>query len=297
MTALPDAVRGRVEAELGGTIRRASAVGGGCIANATRIETAGGPLFLKWAEGEAGAHFSAEAAGLAALRQARDRSGADLAVPAPLLTEDASAGTLGLLLMEWIEPGRPDRAAWERFGAALAALHAAPAGDRYGFPRDNSIGATPQANGWTDRWPDFFRARRLEPQIALAQANGRWRASWDRPADRLLSRLDELLPQCPPAATLHGDLWSGNALCAADGRFALIDPATYVGHAETDLALTELFGGYDAAFYRAYWGGDAPAGYAERRELYNLYHVLNHINLFGGSYAAGVTRTLGRFGG
>jgi fructosamine-3-kinase len=286
-----------VETGLGAPIQRAEAVGGGCIANATRIQTAGGPFFLKWAEGNAGARFSAEADGLAALRKTRDASGADLLVPEVLLTHDADAHGPGLLLMAWIEPGRPDAGAWSGFGEALAVLHAASAGDgRYGFPRDNSIGATPQPNTWMDRWPGFFRDRRLRPQIDLARQNGRWTPAWDAPADRLLARLDDLLPETPHASMLHGDLWSGNALATATGRFALIDPATYVGHAETDLALTELFGGFDRAFTRAYWGGDAPPGYAERREVYNLYHVLNHLNLFGGSYAAGVARTLERFG-
>ena len=298
MTAtLPDAVRRRVEARLGAPVRRATAVGGGCIAHATRIETAAGRFFLKWAEGDAGAGFSAESDGLAALRETRDRSGAHLLVPDVFLERDAEAGEPGLLLLDWIEADQPDRAAWSGFGEALQALHAEPMENRrYGFHRDNRIGATPQANAWTDRWPAFFRDRRLRPQVALARQKGRWESAWDAPADRLLARLDDLLPETPPAATLHGDLWSGNALATATARFALIDPATYAGHAETDLALTELFGGFAPSFYRAYWQGEAPGGYAERREIYNLYHVLNHLNLFGGSYAAGVARTLARFG-
>ena len=267
---LPASVRAQVKAHLGGPIQSTVPVSGGDIAHAAQIDAAGGRFFLKWAEGEAGAQFTAEADGLAALRQARDTSGADLVVPLALLAEDAAAGRPGLLLLDWIAPGRPDRAAWAAFGQALAALHGAlPDAQGYGFHRPNSIGATPQANGWMAHWPSFFRERRLEPQIARARSNGRWAANWDRPASRLLDRLDDLLPATPPAAPLHGDLWSGNALATAAGPFALIDPAAYVGHAETDLALTELFGGFDAAFYGAYWDGLAPDGYAERREMYN----------------------------
>ena len=191
--SLPDSVREQVETALGTPVQRASPVGGGCIAHATRIETAAGPFFLKWAEGDAGASFAAEADGLAALRAARDLSGADLVIPDVLGASDA-ADRPGFLLQEWIETGRPDDDAWTGFGRALAALHAAPPPTgpaRYGFHRDNRIGATPQANGWLDAWPAFFRSRRLEPQIALpartaggapagtARPSGCW-AGWKR---------------------------------------------------------------------------------------------------------------------
>ena len=292
MTPLPDVLVERVQ-DLAGPLTDAQAVGGGCIANATRIEAGGASYFLKWSGGDAGLTFEAEAAGLRALRAA----GSPLFVPDVLAVENAEPPRPGFLLMDWITPGPKRSRFWSDFGASLAALHRHVSEDGcYGFGRDNFIGRLHQYNGWEERWPDFFRRNRLNPQIEWAREAGRWKQSWTEPADRLLARLDDLLPASPPASILHGDLWSGNFLVTEDGRAALIDPAAYYGHRETDLALTELFGGFDARFYDAYRAAWAlEPGYAERREVYNLYHLLNHLNHFGGSYAAGVERTLKRF--
>jgi fructosamine-3-kinase len=161
---------------------------------------------------------------------------------------------------------------------------------------DNWIGALPQANPWHDHWPTFFREARLRPQIERARASGRWRREWEAPAERLLVRLPDLLPRRPHPALLHGDLWSGNVLPTTEGRTALVDPAAYVGDRETDLAMTELFGCFDPAYYDAYraaWTVDP--GYPERREIYHLYHLLNHLNLFGDGYALAVARIVRRF--
>ena len=290
---LPNDVAERVRAVVG-EVNDAEPVGGGCIAHATRVEAAAGTFFLKWADGEAGRTFGAEAAGLRALRQA----GAPLVVPEVLAVEDGAGERPGFLLTEWVEAGRPGARFWTGFGEALAALHrhAEPDG-RYGFDRPNFIGRLPQSNDWRARWPDFFRSQRLAPQIERARASGRWRSGWDTLADRLLVRLDDLLPAEPPASVLHGDLWSGNFLAANDGRAALIDPAASFGHREADLAMTELFGGFDAGFYDAYrtaW--PLAPGYEDRREVYNLYHLVNHLNHFGEGYASGVERVLRRFG-
>lgn len=280
-----------------GRIVRAAEVGGGSIATAFRIDAAKGRFFLKTASGTAGDGFEAEAAGLRALREAA--SGTELRVPEVVHVRNRQREP-GLLLLEWIPVGRPGPNHWRRLGEGLAALHRRrPIGaGRFGFPGDNFIGATPQPNGWMDRWPDFFRDRRLLPQIERARRTGRWQRRWDPLADRLLDRLDELLPNDATPSLLHGDLWSGNQV--ADERDVpwLVDPAVYVGHREADLAMTELFGGFADAFYDAYeaaWPLDP--GYEERRDLYNLYHLLNHLNLFGSSYAAGVERTLRRYGG
>jgi fructosamine-3-kinase len=293
--SLLDALRPHI-----GEVRRAEPVGGGCIANATRLDAQQGRYFLKWSGDEAGRTFEAEAAGLRALRDADS----PLFVPLPLDAQDAT-GEPGYLLMEWVEPGTTTAAFWTDFGQAFAALHrhASPDG-RYGFDRDNFIGRLPQQNDWRDTWPAFFRTQRLEPQFALARKRGRWQASWNAPADRLLDQLDNLLPSDPPASVLHGDLWSGNFLAASEpvpakagSRAALIDPAAYYGHREADLAMTELFGGFDQRFYEAYRGAwPLEPGYEERREVYNLYHLVNHLNHFDGSYAGGVERTLRRFG-
>ncbi|HYE96248.1 MAG TPA: fructosamine kinase family protein [Rubricoccaceae bacterium] len=297
--SLSPPVRQAVEGVVG-AVRRTAPVGGGCIAHATRVETKRGPFFLKWAEGPAGRTFAKEAEGLRVLRAA---AGPDLLVPEPLLVRDAADGEPGFFLAEWVERGRADRAYWARFGVAFAALHRAKAPVRgeagpYGFPTDNVIGRLPQPNGWRGNWPSFFREHRLEPRFALARAQGCWDAAWDALADRLLDRLSDLLPAHPTPSLLHGDLWSGNAFPSADGRAVLIDPAVYVGDREADLAMTELFGGFEAPFYDAYRAAwPLEPGYEERREVYNLYHLVNHLTHFGGGYASGVARVLRRFGG
>jgi protein-ribulosamine 3-kinase len=302
---LPESVLDALRPHVG-EVRQAEPVGGGCIANATRLDAERGRFFLKWSGGDAGRTFEAEAAGLRALRDANS----PLFIPQPLDVQDATSEP-GYLLMEWVEPGTRGATFWTDFGRGFAALHRhtsqsapAEAGERYGFDRDNFIGRLPQHNDWRERWPDFFRTQRLEPQFALARKRGGWKSTWDVLADRLLERLDDLLPAEPHASVLHGDLWSGNFLAVskpapakAGSRAALVDPATYFGHREADLAMTELFGGFDRRFYDAYRAAwPLESGYEERREVYNLYHLVNHLNHFGGSYAGGVERTLRRFG-
>ncbi len=292
MADLPAAVAEALRPHVG-DIRQTEPVGGGCIANAARIDAERGRFFVKWSGGEAGETFEAEAFGLRALREA----GSPLLVPEVTAAQNAE-GHPGLLLMDWIEPGSKGTDFWDDFGAGLAALHRHTSADgRYGFERGNFVGRLPQHNEWRAMWPDFFRSQRLVPQIMLARERGRWRSEWDTFADRLSGRLDELLPEQPPASVLHGDLWSGNFLPTSDGRAALVDPAAYYGHRETDLAMTELFGGFDRRFYNAYRAAwPLEPGYEERREVYNLYHLLNHLNHFGAGYAGGVERTLRRFG-
>ena len=292
MLDLPESVVERLRPHVG-AVRSAEPVSGGCIANATRIEAGGATYFLKWSGGDAGYTFEAEAAGLRVLRDAAS----PLLIPDVLAVENVDRMRPGFLLIGWIEPGAQDVVYWTKLGEALAELHRTTSADeRYGFEHDNFIGRTPQPNTWCPSWPEFFRSQRLEPQIGLARAGGGWRVPWDPLTDRLLDRLPALLPPHPPASLLHGDLWSGNVLATSDGRTALIDPATYFGHRETDLALTELFGGFDRRFYAAYRAAwPLETGYEERREVYNLYHLLNHLNLFGDGYAGQVERVLRRF--
>src|SRR5579862_1287515 len=166
-----------------------------------------------------------------------------------------------------------------------AALHAVTA-PRFGWGRDNTIGRTSQTNGWMEEWAEFFRERRLRPQLDLAVENG-FGKLLETPGERLLESVHLLLGgHVPRASLLHGDLWGGNWLATADGEPVIVDPAVYYGDREADLAMTRLFGGFGGAFYRAYEAADPlPAGAALRSELYNLYHVLNHANLFGGGYA------------
>jgi protein-ribulosamine 3-kinase len=187
-------------------------------------------------------------------------------------------------VLEWLELAALGHAAAATLGAALAAQHRLPQ-QRFGWARDNFIGASPQANGWSDDWLEFWRTRRLMAQLRLAAGK--------RLPSRMIDRGERLAADCeaffrghrPAASLLHGDLWGGNAAMTAEGEPVLFDPAVYVGDREADVAMTELFGGFPADFgsaYRAAWPLDD--GYRVRRDFYNLYHVLNHANLFGGSY-------------
>ena len=287
-----------------GAVRSASPVGGGDVSRAARLDAARGRFFLKWGRGDAGRTYAAEAEGLAALRAAAEGTG--LVVPAPLAARDSAGGAAGFVLLDWIEPARPAPGDWRAFGAALAALHRAEApGVGYGWDRDNWIGSKPQRNGWDASWPSFFGERRLRAQAATVSERGAWDAAWDAPLDRLVARLPEVLPAAPPRSLLHGDLWGGNVLATEDGAahapspgvFALIDPAVSVGHREADLAMTELFGGFAGPFYDGYREGwPLEPGYPERREVYNLYHLVNHLT-HGPSYRRPVERVLRRFGG
>ena len=285
---VPDSLRPVLEDRLDLSIEAGAAVGGGCIAHACRVETNGRPLFLKYGDEAVARTFPGEAAGLEALAAADS----PLTVPSVLATAPPADERPGFLVMEWINSGRKGRRFWATFGEGLAALHRHTA-DAYGFEQDNYIGQSPQPNEWMDRWPSFFREQRLEPQVRMAREGGRWRDAWTAPLDRLYRRLPEVLPPAPEASILHGDLWNGNYMVTATGEPALIDPAVYHGHREADLAMTELFGGYDDRFYEAYRSAWRLApGYEERKEIYNLYHLLNHLNLFGGGYAGQVERLL-----
>lgn len=286
------------------TITDSTPVGGGCIHNAEiALLQDGGRLFVKSSSGpDAADMFEREAEGLRALadpeaiRVPRD--------PLPGRTEpDGGAGETAFLVMEAVPTGRQKAGFFEDFGRRFARLHRLTAGSGgvggglFGFERDNYIGSTPQPNGWMDDWVAFFRERRLGFQIELARERGLSDGELDRLMDRLLDRLDDLidLPD-EPACLLHGDLWSGNYLSDDAGDPVLIDPATYSGHREADLAMTELFGGFGPTFYRAYeeeW--PLPPGSPDRRELYKLYHLLNHLNLFGRGYRGRCVEIARRF--
>lgn len=263
-------------------------VAGGSINRCYRWASSSGPAFVKvGASAAAASMLEAEAAGLAELARAR-------ALRVPRVLACGRAGTTAFLALEWLEAGPATAASEERLGNALAAQHAVTAPD-FGWSRDNTIGSTPQANGRLASWAEFFRERRLRPQLTLALANG-YGALLEEPGGRLLAGVGALLgTHRPQASLLHGDLWGGNWLAAADGEPVVFDPAVYYGDRETDLAMTRLFGGFGPHFYRAYArAAPLPPGAELRCELYNLYHVLNHANLFGGGYAASARRTIER---
>jgi fructosamine-3-kinase len=256
-----------------------AAVHGGCINRCWRWETESGPVFLKEATADRLDMFEAERDGLLELRAA----GA-LRVPAPLAV--GRDGDAAFLALEWIDFGAVTGVAEERLGEGLAQQHRSLA-RRFGLGRDNFIGSTPQPNGWADDWVTFLRERRLGFQLALAAGNGHGGRLQQR-GEKLLGALDVFFATYRPVPSLlHGDLWGGNRGADAAGQPVIYDPAVYHGDREADIAMTRLFGGFGPRFYAAYvaaWPLDQAAG--TRRDLYNLYHVLNHLNLFGGSYRA-----------
>jgi protein-ribulosamine 3-kinase len=254
-------------------IDSAEPVAGGCIHACFKVSIGRRALFLKCNDAGQADNFAAEAEGLEALR----RNG----MRAPEPVSHGTAGDKAFLLLEFL-PLR-SQGDFAALGRVLAASHRKP-GPRFGWHRDNSIGATPQSNGWCDDWGEFWRERRLEPQLALAKKNG---------VDLGKVDLDGVLANHRPSPSLlHGDLWSGNAGFTPAGP-VVFDPAVYYGDREADLAMTELFGGFPRAFYEAYEEAyPLDEGYALRKELYNLYHLLNHLNLFGAGYLGQVERTL-----
>lgn len=257
-------------------IRSNRAVGGGCINSAGVLGDGTRRYFVKLNAAARLGMFEAEAEGLTALAA----PGA-IRVPRPLCT--GIAGGESYLVMEALDLG--GRLDGVRAGRLLAQLHRSCA-DRFGWQRDNTIGSTPQRNTPCADWVEFWRRQRLGPQLELAVANG-YGGSLGRSGERLLGCLEALIGYGPPASLLHGDLWGGNIGALPGGEPVIFDPAVYHGDRETDLAMTELFGGFGAEFqaaYREVW--PLAPGYATRKVLYNLYHVLNHLNLFGGGYLA-----------
>lgn len=268
-------------------VERAQAKGGGCINRGWRLDTDAGPFFVKLNAAARVQMFEAEAQGLVQLVRADA-----VRVPRPIAWGADAARAW--LVLEYVPLGSGGEAAQHELGRRLAALHRHTATD-FGWTRDNTIGSTPQHNARSDDWPTFWRERRLRAQLELAAHNG-YTGRLQETGARLLHRLGMFFRSYSPAPSLlHGDLWGGNAGFTQDGEPVIFDPAVYYGDRETDLAMTELFGGFSASFYAGYaqaWPLDA--GYAGRRDLYNLYHVLNHLNLFGGGYLEQAQRMIAR---
>ena len=251
------------------------AIGEGCIHRAFLLKGVETDYFAKINHAEKEDLFDAEFEALKALAESNS-----LRCPNPLGHGEAEGHSF--LVMEALRFASGSTEAWASMGRQLAELHSHRA-HQFGWPRDNYIGASPQHNEWSTSWPDFFREQRLRPQLEMARARG-FRFSQEM---ELLESVEPLLAgHNPRPSLLHGDLWSGNAGFLADGTPVIYDPASYYGDRETDLALSEFFGGFPKQFYDAYQAAwPLNDGYPQRRALYNLYHVLNHTNLFGGSYA------------
>lgn len=298
MAHLPDSVRRAVQAALSRQgrevkLRVVEPIAGGCVNHGARVEASDErSYFLKWSDSAPPDLFDAEADGLDALRAT-----GLVRVPAPIAHGGSVEGP-AWLLMEYVARGSADPHFGIRLGHALARMHASTAGgDRYGWHRDNWIGSLAQPNPSTRSWTKLWSEARLTPQLRLARERGYLKGTGARSVEALIDLLPDALDDVHDAPhLLHGDLWSGNVYPGTDGLPVLIDPAVYLGHGEVDLAMSELFGGFDARFYAAYEEavGLGPAYQAFRRDVYQLYYLLVHVNLFGGGYEASATRAARR---
>ena len=281
----------------GTRIERTDRVYGGDINDAYRETLSnGGHIFVKTNSIRNRAFFRTESRGLSALG-----ASGKIGVPKILGTGTDEGRGISFLALEYIDSAPRIDTYWETFGHELAELHRAEclsfvaSGEeqgkfdlRYGFTEDNFIGASPQKNSPKEKWTDFYRECRLLPQ--LERAEHYLGVELMKRADSLLEHLDSYLREPEFPSLLHGDLWSGNMMCGSDGKAWIIDPAVYVGDFEADLAMTRLFGSLPERFYAAYNEVNPidRKGCAEREKLYDLYHLLNHLNLFGRSYLSSV---------
>jgi len=260
-------------------------IGGGSINDAYLLSNERQTYFVKLNRAVLLDMFAAEAEGL-------DEMAATNSVRVPRPVCHGISGSNSFIVMEYIPMGHGDSAA--ELGERLAAMHHSTR-DQFGWHRDNTIGSTPQPNNWTVDWVDFYGNHRLGYQLQLpgARAFGRQLVSG---GEELIDNLGAFFVDYQPQASLlHGDLWGGNYATAASGEPVIFDPAVYYGDREADIAMTELFGGFGNRFYQSYnnsWPLDS--GYAVRKTLYNLYHVLNHLNLFGGGYGSQAQSMIGQ---
>jgi len=284
MSAVPETVQQWLHAHNHGQVTAVRSTSGGCIHQSMTVETAtGGTFFLKVNSTAPEDIFEREAAGLEALRTAGGPK-----IPQVFLQRQA------FLLLEDLQPGNPAPDYWTLLGRQLAAVHQKHS-PRFGFEHDNYIGSTPQPNGWDEDGWRFFADQRLSYQAKLARDRGYLGQADIQRLEGLCNRLPELIPE-QKASLLHGDLWSGNVISDRMGNPALIDPAVYYGWAEADLAMTDLFGSLPEECYQAYQS-ERPLdpGWRSRYPIYNLYHLLNHLNLFGRGYLSRVQGILKRF--
>jgi protein-ribulosamine 3-kinase len=275
-----DALREHIESSQGKRIQRTHPVSGGDINQASFVEMNDGTTcFLKYNAREGQDMFEKEVKGLQILRDAN----AGFLIPDVLDYGFVEGPNVGYLLLEYITTETPTDDFHKQFGQQLADLHRI-SNDHFGLDDNNYIGRLPQSNQFHDDWISFFIEERLEPQLKMAIDEGKLTLSVHNKFKSMYHKLDDLLPQESPSL-LHGDLWSGNYMCGSDQKTVLIDPAVYYGHREIELAFTQLFGSFNKYFYSTYRESfPLEPGFDERRDIYNLYPLLVHTNLFGGSY-------------
>lgn len=285
---LPEAVKSACEDILGQHLLSSTILSGGDINEARLLETAAGPVFLKMnSRPAAAAMLEAEAKGLKQLTKAN-------VLRTPLVLGLGQAGGFAFLLLEYISEGRPGPNFWEDFGAGLAALHRV-SNELFGLSYDNFIGSLPQGNNRQERWATFYIGERLQPQVKQALAAGLLWDGAERQFDSLYEHISDVCPD-EPSALIHGDLWSGNFLVGPNSQPVLIDPSVCFAHREMDLAMSRLFGGFAPAFYQAYQESfPTAAGLEDRLDIYQLYYLLVHVNLFGGGYSQSVRQVIRRY--
>ena len=258
-------------------------VSGGCINQGYKIGSKDTKYFVKLNQADRVEMFAAEALGLKQMSATQT-----IVVPQPICW--GTADNSSYIVLQWLDLGSGNNQSWIEMGRQLANMHRQGTQKRFGWERNNTIGSTPQINTWMDNWADFFAEQRIGYQLRLAKRNGGSFPDLNKVVDAVRNRLADRQPE---ASIVHGDLWSGNAAMLSNGAPTIFDPATYYGDRETDIAMTELFGGYPSAFYQGYneaWQLDS--GYQQRKSIYNLYHVLNHFNLFGGGYGSQAKRII-----
>lgn len=252
-------------------------VSGGCINQGYAVSNGKLTYFVKLNQATQAEMFLAEMLGLQTMYKTQS-----IRVPQPLCW--GITGNYSYIVLEWLEMTGGNQKSWRKMGQNLAKMHQNISNKGFGWERNNTIGSTPQINVWQSNWINFYVEYRLGYQFQLARRKG-----GNFPLqDKLLATLPELLHNHDvQPALVHGDLWGGNAGFTIDGEPVIFDPATYFGDREVDIAMTELFGGFPAVFYEGYHEVLPLAeGYEKRKIIYNLYHILNHFNLFGGSYAS-----------
>lgn len=288
LSDIPVAVLAEVEKTIGSKVSGFSFAAGGCINRTGNCMTQSGPVFLKWNDREKfPGMLEAESRGLSLLRQ-----GTVLHVPKVLHSGEVDA--FQFLLMDSIRGGGRSKTYWKALAHGLAMLHRNTR-ESFGLDHDNYIGSLRQPNASRSSWAEFFVEERLRNQLRMAVDHRRIEPTIAKKFEVLFTKLGTLMPEEAPAL-LHGDLWGGNVMTDERGGPVLIDPAVYYGHREVDLAMTQLFGGFNITFLNAYRDGfPLEPGFEERCDILNLYPLLVHVNLFGGGYAREVESIVGRF--
>jgi fructosamine-3-kinase len=258
-------------------------VSGGCINQGYQVSNGEQTYFVKLNQASQSQMFEAEFFGLQQMFTTQT-----IRIPKPLCW--GIADNSSYIVLEWLEMGSGNSKSWQELGKNLAKLHKTTSQQGFGWDLNNTIGSTPQINTWTNNWAEFYTKHRLGYQFQQALRRG---GNFPQ-HQQLLAVIPQLLADYQPQPSLvHGDLWGGNAGFTSTGEPVIFDPATYYGDREVDIAMTELFGGFPAEFYQGY-NQEFPldSGYNQRKTLYNLYHIINHFNLFGGGYNSQANRMI-----